>query len=95
MNVVDKVIKALEDADVTDGVIKMSNQFRDVLVALLKEQEPKLVIRKQGRHENSDGSIDYFALWYCPHCNKLLQRGFCAPWIEHCYKCGKAVKWEK
>lgn len=91
----EKVIKALEDADVTDGVIKMSNQFRDVLVALLKEQEPKLVIRKQGRHENSDGSIDYFALWYCPHCNKRLQRGFCAPWIEHCYKCGKAVKWEK
>lgn len=34
----EKVIKALEDADVTDGVIKMSNQFRDVLVALLKEQ---------------------------------------------------------
>ena len=62
----EKVIKALEDADVTDGVIKMSNQFRDVLVALLKEQEPKLVIRKQGRHENSDGSIDYFALWSPP-----------------------------
>lgn len=34
----EKVIKALEDADVTDGVIKMSNQFRDVLVAMLKEQ---------------------------------------------------------
>jgi len=39
MNDIDKVIKALEDADVTYGVIKMSNQFRDVLVALLKEKE--------------------------------------------------------
>lgn len=42
MNDIDKVIKALEDADVTDGVIKMSNQFRDVLVALLKEQEKEI-----------------------------------------------------
>ena len=39
MEDIDKFIKALEDADVTDGVIKMSNQFRDVLVALLKEKE--------------------------------------------------------
>ena len=36
-----KVIKALEDAYVTDGVIKMSIQVRDVLVALLKEQDDK------------------------------------------------------
>lgn len=60
---------------------------------LLKEQEPKKVIRKQGKRENSDGSIDYFAEWYCPHCGLLLNRGFETPWIEYCYKCGKAVKW--
>jgi hypothetical protein len=39
MEDIDKVIKAIEDADVTDGVIKMSIQFRDVLVAMLKERE--------------------------------------------------------
>lgn len=37
----EKVIKALEDAYVTDGVIKMSIQVRDVLVAMLKEQDDK------------------------------------------------------
>jgi hypothetical protein len=35
----EKVIKALENAEVVDGVLKMSNQFRDVLLAMLKEQE--------------------------------------------------------
>lgn len=60
---------------------------------LLKEQEPKKIIRKQGKRENSDGSITYFAEWYCPHCGKLLNRGFDTPWIEFCYKCGKAVRW--
>jgi len=39
MENIDKFIKALEDADVTYGVIKMSDEFRDILVALLKEQE--------------------------------------------------------
>lgn len=63
-------------------------------LAALKEQEPKQIVRKQGKRENSDGSIDYFAEWYCPHCGKLLNRGFDLPWIEFCYKCGKAVKWE-
>ena len=36
---IEKVIEALENADMTDGVIKMSNQFRDIVVELLKEQE--------------------------------------------------------
>ena len=39
MNDINKVIKALENADVTYGVIKMSDEFRDTLVAVLKEQE--------------------------------------------------------
>jgi len=54
----DSVIKALENADATNGVIKMSNQFRDVLVALLKEQEA--VIRcKDCKHATmtSDGKM--------------------------------------
>jgi hypothetical protein len=64
-------------------------------IALLKEQEPKQIVRKQGKRENSDGSIDYFGEWYCPHCGKLLNRGFDLPWIEHCYKCGGEVKWDE
>ena len=39
MNDINKVIEALENADVTYGVIKMSDEFRDILVAVLKEQE--------------------------------------------------------
>lgn len=62
-------------------------------LAMMKKQEPKQIVRKQGKHENSDGSIDYFAEWYCPHCGKLLNRGFDLPWIEFCHKCGGAVKW--
>ena len=60
---------------------------------LLKKQEPKQIVRMQVKRENSDGSIDYFGEWYCPHCGKLLNRGFDLPWIEFCYKCGQAVKW--
>lgn len=66
----------------------------DDAIELLKEQEPKQIVRKQLKRENSDGSIDYFADWYCPHCEKLLKRGFDAPWMKFCCMCGKAVKWE-
>ena len=61
---------------------------------LLKEQEAKQVIRKQCKKEHDDGSIDYFAEWYCPHCNSLILRGFDNPSIKFCYKCGKPVLWE-
>ena len=63
-------------------------------VELLKEQEPKRIVRKQGKREYLDGSIDYFGEWYCPHCGELLNRGFATTWIKFCYKCGKAVEWE-
>lgn len=64
---------------------------------LLKEQEavkPKQIIRKQCKKEHEDGSIDYFAEWYCPHCNMLILRGFDNPSIKFCYKCGKPILWE-
>lgn len=62
-------------------------------VCLLKEQEPKPIVRKQVKRKNSDGSIEYYTEWSCPHCGKVLDRAFGAPWIEFCYKCGKEVKW--
>ncbi len=61
---------------------------------LLKEQEAKQIVRKQCRKEYDDGSIEYFAEWYCPHCNSLILRGFGNPSIKFCYKCGKPVLWE-
>ena len=62
---------------------------------LLKEQEPKQIICKQEKCENSDGSINHFAEWYCPHCNMLILRGFNDPSIKFCYRCGKPILWEK
>lgn len=67
---------------------------KEMAEELLKKQEPKQIVRKQGKRENSDGSIDCFGEWYCPHCGKLVNRGFDLPWIEFCYKCGGAVKWD-
>lgn len=64
------------------------------LLALLKEQKAKQVIRKQCKKEYDDGSIECFAEWYCPHCNSLILRGFDNPSIKFCYKCGKPLLWE-
>ena len=75
------------------GMICRNSVCFDAL-ALLKEQETKQVIRKQCKKEHDDGSIDYFAEWYCPHCNSLILRGFDNPSIKFCYKCGKPVLWK-
>lgn len=69
-------------------------QWADDAIALLKEQEAKPIVRKQCKKEHADGSIDYFAEWYCPHCKLLILRGFDNPSIKFCYKCGKPVLWE-
>ena len=63
-------------------------------VRLLKEQEAKQIVRKQCKKEYEDGSIEYFAEWYCPHCELLILRGFDNPSIKFCYKCGKPILWE-
>lgn len=89
----EKVIKKAERIMCSTVDRDMIDSFCEDVIDLLKEQEPKQIVRMQEKRENSDGSIDYFAEWYCPHCGKLLKRGFDAPWIEFCYKCGKAVKW--
>ena len=59
-------------------------------IALLKEQEPKMVqsIRK----------VAYRTLGYCPSCGRGLDSyhdGNSGEHITHfCYNCGQAVKWE-
>ena len=59
-----------------------------------ERKEPKQIIRKQCKTEHSDGSVDYFAEWYCPHCNMLILRRFDNPSIKYCYKCGGPIVWE-
>ena len=77
-----KVIKALEDADAMNGIIKMSNQFRDILVALLKEQE---AVRPERQH--SGGGTTWWNI--CGNCRTAIN-----PNDKFCHECGKAVKWE-
>lgn len=103
----EKVIKALEvciplDEDENcptecpyyqDICSGYSQVMRDAL-ELLKEKEPKQIVRKQGKRENSDGSIEFFAEWHCPHCGMVINRGFETPWVEFCYMCGQALQWE-
>lgn len=78
----------------SDGKASCECKLKTDALELLKEQEAKQVIRKQCKKEHDDGSIDYFAEWYCPHCNSLILRGFDNPSIKFCYKCGKPVLWE-
>ena len=82
-------------AELTNAVelIHKKNEQIKKLLKLLEKNEPKQIVRKQGKRENPDGSIDFFGEWYCPNCGKLLNRGFDLPWIEFCYKCGQAIKW--
>jgi len=95
-------MKAVIELDVPEWQIgqDVSVYFPDTMLKhgkceLLKEQnEPKQIIRKQCKKEHEDGSVDYFAEWYCPHCNSLILRGFDNPSIKFCYKCGKPILWE-
>lgn len=96
----EKVIQGLFDAiGIIHGYIPKrywgdgEQACRDA-ITLLKEQEAKQIVRKQCKKEYEDGSIDYFAEWYCPHCKLLILRGFDNPSIKFCYKCGKPILWE-
>lgn len=73
----------------------MLREALDMTMAMLKEQEPKQIIQKLETLEYSNGSFNYFAEWYCPHCNMLILRGFNDPSIKFCYRCGKPILWEK
>ena len=77
----EKIIEALENADMTDGVIKMSTQFRDIVVELLKEQEPV-------EPELEGGGSSW---WYvCGECHKAID-----PKDKFCSECGRRILWGK
>jgi exosome complex RNA-binding protein Csl4 len=59
------------------------HQSRDMVIALLKAQEPKPPIVK----ENSYG----WKFYYCPSCGKEFYQN---NKFSFCEKCGQAVKWE-
>lgn len=102
----EKVIKAIEthlSTDISVGCDDCTYEndgwcttrvLADALALLKDQEEPKHIIRKQCKKEWEDGSIEYFAEWYCPHCNSLIVRGFDNPSIKFCYKCGKPILWE-
>ena len=84
----------LSDCSKYENRVVFQPLMRDALALLKDQEEPKHIIRKQCKKEWEDGSIDYYAEWYCPHCNSLILRGFDNPSIKFCYKCGKPILWE-
>lgn len=73
----------------------------DDALALLKEQEPKQVIKQtyhilvEGGYENPVVVTGYDLL--CPTCKSLLCRGVDVPDdnYHYCKVCGQAVKWDE
>lgn len=86
----EKVIKALENAEeISDGTLIMSNQFRDVLIAMLKDREtvkPYIDIDEAK----------------CPVCKVKLTRQellgddvLFEDFYDFCPRCGKRVVWDE
>lgn len=99
MTDLEKVISQVEEEvrlgkhwDESDRTIDM--ELLENVLLLLKEQEPKKIIRKQMSYEDPDGTITYYAEWHCPHCNKVVQKGFDSPWLKYCFNCGKPILWD-
>lgn len=90
-----ELLKEQEDlgAELTNAV-ELIHKKNKRIKKLLKEQEPKKIIRKQMSYEHPDGAITYYAEWHCPHCNKVVQKGFDSPWLKYCFNCGKPILWD-
>lgn len=77
------IVDALERAEVENGIVKMSNQFRDIVVNLLKEHEAvKPILIREGRNKHYN---DYV----CPRCdNEVVYEQ------NYCSECGVQFLWE-
>ena len=75
-----KVIKALEEAEVVNGVIKMSNQFRDMVVEQLKEKDPV-------EPEWEGGGSHYWHV--CGECHGVINSV-----DSYCRHCGRRIQWD-
>ena len=74
----EKMIQALENADVLSGIIKMTVEVRDILVSMLKEQEAV-------EPEVEGGGSTWWHV--CPECHGPVDKG------DHfCRHCGQAFK---
>lgn len=92
INLAKDALALLKEQD--DEIAKFCGEVARLTAMLEEQDEPKQIVRKQCKKEHEDGSIDYFAEWYCPHCKSLIARGFDNPSIKFCYKCGKPILWE-
>ena len=72
-------------------------QVKADALALLKEQEPKLITAKDRKvlwDETDDGPVyNMDTFYYCPKCGYVLSRTNENKGIHFCSKCGQAVKW--
>jgi len=54
-----------------------------------EKQSPKRIQRKK---VHNDGTTEVWAEYFCPHCNKMIAKGF-SPHYPHCMWCGNQVEW--
>ena len=84
----ERYAEALEKAEDTYGVITMSTEVRDILVKLLREEEPVKPIVNQDE-------------WVCGCCGLAVEQqrifhpnAIFHDFFEYCPHCGKKVDWE-
>ena len=88
----EKMIHALETVPVHDGVIRMSEEVRDKIVELLKEQQEPI---------KPYLDFDGHDVWRCGNCHttifhvyELTDIGCEKNYAQYCRHCGKRVKWD-
>ena len=88
MTMRERYAEALEKAEDTYGVITMSTEVRDILVKLLREEEPVKPIVNQDE-------------WVCGCCGLAVEQqrifhpnAIFHDFFEYCPHCGKKVDWE-
>lgn len=77
----EKMINALESVPVHDGVIRISEEVRDKIVELLKEQQEPVHAQKRG--------FVHIWFWCCGSCGVAITEG-----DKFCRMCGNGVKWD-
>ena len=86
MNERDKMIEALKNAIVIDGVLKMSTEVRDIIVELLKGQEAVKPKKVKGYNPPMYTIYEY----ECENCKSpiLNKQPFCMG-------CGRRLEWDE
>lgn len=83
MSEAEKIVDALKQAKVEFGIIKMSDDFRDLLVSILDKQvskKPPLIHKADTIYRN---------YYRCPACDDDVYY-----MQNYCSECGQAFTWE-